>query len=57
MTVVIGNSGFATAGASPEEIDEVFRILNAHLSRVDITTYDRLIGNAQRMIDLSVSDG
>ncbi|MFD9246356.1 Shedu anti-phage system protein SduA domain-containing protein [Streptomyces sp. NPDC059556] len=57
MTVVIGNRGFATAGASPEEIDEVFRILNAHLNRVDITTYDRLIENAQRMIDLSVSDG
>ncbi|MDX2560306.1 hypothetical protein PV371_11690 [Streptomyces sp. TX20-6-3] len=57
MTVVIGNRGFPTAGASPEQIDEVFRILNAHLSRVNITTCDRLIENAQRMIDLSVSDG
>ncbi|MFD3531857.1 Shedu anti-phage system protein SduA domain-containing protein [Streptomyces sp. NPDC058664] len=57
MTVVIGNRGFHAAGASPEEIDEVFRTLNAHLSRVSITTYDRLIENAQRMIDLSASEG
>ncbi|MER7414022.1 Shedu anti-phage system protein SduA domain-containing protein [Streptomyces cacaoi] len=56
MTVVIGNSGFRAAGASPEEIDETIRTYNSHLNRVSVTTYDRLIENAQRAIDLTASD-
>lgn len=55
MTVVIGHIGFATIDASPEEIDEAIRTYNSHLTRVSVTTYNRLIDNAQRIIDLTTS--
>ncbi|PNG93448.1 Shedu anti-phage system protein SduA domain-containing protein [Streptomyces malaysiensis] len=56
MTVVVGHSGFVTADASPEEIDEAIRTFNSYLTRISVTTYDRLIENAQRTIDLTASD-
>ncbi|MFD7513818.1 Shedu anti-phage system protein SduA domain-containing protein [Streptomyces niveus] len=56
MTVVIGHSGFVTTDASPEEIDETIRTFNSYLTRVSVTTYGRLIENAQRTIDLTASD-
>ncbi|MES9589247.1 Shedu anti-phage system protein SduA domain-containing protein [Streptomyces sp. NPDC007076] len=52
MTVVIGHSAFVTNGASSAQIDETIRTYNSHLTRVSVTTYDRLIGNAQRTLDL-----
>jgi hypothetical protein len=56
MTVVIGHSGFDTTDATPEEINEAIRTFNSHLTRMSITTYDRLIENAQRAIDLTTPD-
>ncbi|AGP56644.1 hypothetical protein M271_25800 [Streptomyces rapamycinicus NRRL 5491] len=56
MTVVIGHTAFAATDASPEEIDEAIRTYNSHLTRVSVTTYGRLIENAQRMIDLTSSE-
>ncbi|MEU2759673.1 Shedu anti-phage system protein SduA domain-containing protein [Streptomyces sp. NPDC007094] len=53
MTVVIGHSAFVTNGASSAQIDETIRTYNSHLTRVSVTTYDRLIGNAQRTLDLT----
>ncbi|MFE0382378.1 hypothetical protein ACFW1M_44080 [Streptomyces inhibens] len=53
MTVVIGHSGLVTTGASPEEVDEAIRTFNSYLTRVSVTTYDRLVENAQRTIDLT----
>ena len=56
MTVVIGHSGFVTTGASPQEIDETIRTFNSYLTRLSVTTYGRLIENAQRTINLTASD-
>ncbi|MFI0924342.1 Shedu anti-phage system protein SduA domain-containing protein [Streptomyces sp. NPDC021012] len=55
MTVVIGNSAFVTNGATSAQVDETLRTYNSHLTRVSVTTYDRLIGNAQRMLDLTAA--
>jgi len=57
MTVVIGHSAFVANGASSAQIDETIRTYNSHLTRVSVTTYDRLIGNAQRMLDLTTPPG
>ncbi|MFE9556385.1 Shedu anti-phage system protein SduA domain-containing protein [Streptomyces sp. NPDC006703] len=56
MTVVIGHSGFVTADAPTEEIDEAIRTFNSYLTRVSVTTYSQLIENAQRTIDLTAWD-
>ncbi|WP_432095497.1 Shedu anti-phage system protein SduA domain-containing protein [Streptomyces sp. bgisy100] len=56
MTVVIGHSRFVTTGASPQEIDETIRTFNSYLTRLSVTTYGRLIENAQRTINLTASD-
>jgi hypothetical protein len=53
MTVVIGHRGHDRSGATGQEIDEAIRTYNSHLSRVNVTTYDNLIENAQRMLDLA----
>jgi hypothetical protein len=53
MTVVIGHRGHDQSDATSEEIDEAIRTYNSHLSRVSVTTYDNLIENAQRMLDLA----
>lgn len=55
MTVVIGHSAFVINGASTAQIDETIRTYNSHLTRVSVTTYDRLIGNAQRTLDLTAA--
>ncbi|WP_328635344.1 MULTISPECIES: Shedu anti-phage system protein SduA domain-containing protein [unclassified Streptomyces] len=55
MTVVIGHTGFVTTGVEPGEVDEAIRTYDSHLTRVSITTYDRLIENAQRTIELTGS--
>lgn len=55
MTVVIGHRGHDRSGASSQEIDEAIRTYNSHLSRVSVTTYDDLIENAQRMLELAAS--
>ncbi|MCR8944093.1 DUF4263 domain-containing protein [Streptomyces sp. OUCMDZ-4982] len=52
MTVVIGHSRFVT-GVTSAEVDETIRTYNSHWNRVSLTTYDRLIGNAQRALDLT----
>ncbi|MFF5439617.1 Shedu anti-phage system protein SduA domain-containing protein [Streptomyces achromogenes] len=56
MTVVIGHSRFVAADASREEIDEAIRTFNSYLTRVNVTTYGRLIENAQRSIDLTAPE-
>lgn len=53
MTVVIGHSRLVTTGAAPAEVEETFRSCNSFRTRVSITTYDRLIQNAQRTLDLA----
>ncbi|MFJ1957739.1 Shedu anti-phage system protein SduA domain-containing protein [Streptomyces microflavus] len=55
MTVVIGHTGFVTTDASRRQIDETMRTYNSYLSRVNVTTYDHLIENAQRSLDLTPS--
>ncbi|MFJ8057173.1 Shedu anti-phage system protein SduA domain-containing protein [Streptomyces sp. NPDC096142] len=55
MTVVIGHSRFVT-GVTPPEVDEVIRTYNSHWDRVSLTTYDRLIENAQRTLDLTAPE-
>ncbi|MFJ6657804.1 Shedu anti-phage system protein SduA domain-containing protein [Streptomyces sp. NPDC091377] len=55
MTVVIGHNGFVTTDASPQEIDETIRTFNSYLTRLSVTTYGRLIENAQRTINLTAS--
>ncbi|WP_322984404.1 Shedu anti-phage system protein SduA domain-containing protein [Streptomyces sp. S584] len=57
MTVVIGHSAFVTNGTSSAQIDETIRTYNSHLTRVSVFTYDRLIENAQRTLDLTTSPG
>ncbi|MEU8507894.1 Shedu anti-phage system protein SduA domain-containing protein [Streptomyces brevispora] len=57
MTVVVGHSAFVTNGADSTQIDETIRTYNSHLTRVSVTTYDRLIGNAQRTLDLTAAPG
>ncbi|MFJ9615649.1 Shedu anti-phage system protein SduA domain-containing protein [Streptomyces noursei] len=52
MTVVIGHSRFVT-GIASSEVDETIRTYNSHWNRVSLTTYDRLIENAQRTLDLT----
>ncbi len=55
MTVVIGNASFSSSGAPREKVDETIRSLNSHLTRISIITYDRLIENAQRTINLGAA--
>jgi hypothetical protein len=55
MTVVIGHSRFVT-GVTPTEVDETIRTYNSHWDRVSLTTYDRLIENAQRTLDLTAPE-
>lgn len=56
MTVVIGHSGLDTTGATPQEVNEAIRTYNSHLSRVSVITYDTLIENAQRLLDITAPD-
>lgn len=53
MTIVIGHRGHDTSGATRHEVDEAIRTYNSHLSRITVTTYDNLIENAQRMLELA----
>lgn len=53
MTIVIGHSGLITNGVSSREVDETIRTYNSYLSRVSVVTYDHLIENAQRTLDLT----
>ncbi|MFE4828739.1 Shedu anti-phage system protein SduA domain-containing protein [Streptomyces sp. NPDC056672] len=55
MTVVIGHSRFVT-GVTPTEVDETIRTYNSHRDRVSLTTYDRLIENAQRTLNLTAPE-
>ncbi|MYQ75924.1 MULTISPECIES: Shedu anti-phage system protein SduA domain-containing protein [unclassified Streptomyces] len=52
MTVVIGHIKFAPPEISSREVNEAFRTYNSDHSRVTVTTYDRLIDNAQRGLEL-----
>lgn len=53
MTVVIGHTGLVTNGTSPREVDETIRMYNSHHTRISVITYDRLVENAQRTLDLT----
>ena len=46
----------AEAGASEQEISEVLRTLNTHLSRVEVLTYKELIDNAERSLGMPEAD-
>ncbi|MHC3817638.1 Shedu anti-phage system protein SduA domain-containing protein [Streptomyces sp. DT9] len=56
MTVVIGHTNFVETDVARREVDEVMRTYNSDRSRVTVTTYDQLIENAQRSIDLTVPE-
>lgn len=53
MTVVIGHSRFVGGDVTTKKVDETIRTYNSDHSRVSVTTYDRLIENAQRALDLT----
>jgi hypothetical protein len=53
MTIVIGRSSAPGKHVTPQEADEAIRTYNSHHSRVTVTTYDRLLENAQRMLDIT----
>ncbi|MFF4735881.1 Shedu anti-phage system protein SduA domain-containing protein [Streptomyces sp. NPDC001262] len=53
MTVVIGHKKFATINATAKDVDETIRTYNSLHSRVTVITYDQLIDNAQRTLDLT----
>ncbi|WP_326666974.1 Shedu anti-phage system protein SduA domain-containing protein [Streptomyces canus] len=53
MTVVIGHTYFVAGGITAKEVDETIRSYNSDRTRVSVTTYDRLIENAQRALDLT----
>ncbi|WYB31062.1 Shedu anti-phage system protein SduA domain-containing protein [Streptomyces sp. SM1P] len=56
MTVVIGHTNFVGADVTRREVGEVMRTYNSDRSRVTVTTYDQLIENAQRSIDLTMPE-
>lgn len=39
-------------GTEKDRFEESFRIYNTHLARVQVTTYDQLLGNARRMVEI-----
>ncbi|MGP3977278.1 Shedu anti-phage system protein SduA domain-containing protein [Streptomyces sp. 8N114] len=53
MTVVIGHKSFVPADVTEKEVHETIRTYNSDHSRVTVTTYDQLIENAQRVLDLT----
>lgn len=53
MTVVIGHSRFTDS--SQQVVDETIRTFNSDRSRIRVTTYERLIEDAQRALDLGSS--
>ncbi|MEV5885741.1 Shedu anti-phage system protein SduA domain-containing protein [Streptomyces sp. NPDC052020] len=54
MTVVIGHNKFVTTKATAKEVNETIRTYNSIHSRVTVITYDQLVDNAQRTLDLTV---
>lgn len=55
MTVVIGHKNFLPPGVTAKEAHEVIRTYNADRARVAVTTYDQLVDNAQRILDMMAS--
>lgn len=53
MTIVIGRSESPGSDVTPQEADEAIRTYNSHHSRVTVITYDRLVQNAQRTLDIT----
>lgn len=52
-TVVIGHPRYVTSGITPQEIAETLRTYNAHLTRVEVITYETLLESAERVLTLS----
>lgn len=56
-TVVIGHQNRACpAGVRREQVDQTIRSYNAHLSRVQVLTYDDLLDSAERALIFEISD-
>lgn len=53
MTIVTGRSESPGSDVTPQEADEAIRTYNSHHSRVTVITYDRLLQNAQRTLDIT----
>lgn len=53
ITVVIGSLAFVKNGISARQVAETIRIHNSHVPRIQVTTYDQLIDDAQRAFGLS----
>lgn len=52
-TVVIGHPMYLHAEYSREEVGDVLRTYNSHLSRLEVITYETLVDSATRMLALS----
>ncbi|GAA3887178.1 hypothetical protein GCM10022243_59950 [Saccharothrix violaceirubra] len=56
-TVVIGHQDRACpAGVTREQVNQTLRSYNAHLSRVQVLTYDDLLDSAERALNFEVSE-
>jgi hypothetical protein len=56
-TVVIGHQDRARpAGVTREQVDQTIRSYNAHLSRVQVLTYDDLLDSAERALNFEISE-
>jgi hypothetical protein len=51
-TVVLGHSRFVRTGATTEQMSDAMRTYNAHLSRIEVVTYEELLGSAQRFLEI-----
>jgi hypothetical protein len=51
-TVVIGHADFIQSGFSAQDLVETLRTYNSHMSRIEVITYDALIGSAERALAL-----
>ncbi|MFF5230281.1 Shedu anti-phage system protein SduA domain-containing protein [Dactylosporangium sp. NPDC000521] len=56
-TVVIGHPNFVATGATPAEVNDAIRMYNAHLSRVEVMTYQDLLDGAERAFELAAPEG
>ncbi|MBJ7901878.1 DUF4263 domain-containing protein [Streptomyces sp. DSM 110735] len=52
-TVVIGHPKYVTRNVTAQEIAETLRTHNAHMSRIEVITYETLLESASRMLALS----
>ncbi|MDX3236696.1 DUF4263 domain-containing protein [Streptomyces sp. ME03-5709C] len=52
-TVVIGHPRYVTGNVKAQDIAETLRTYNTHAARIEVITYETLLGSASRMLALS----